>query len=338
MQRTLTVVLSLMIGCGPVGERVESPPVTTGGDTDTDTDADADTDTDTDTDTTDTDTSPYDCDNLPPNPRPVSTLDIQTEEDFDFDAEGYLIYQDNSNLVGRDQTGDFRVISPAVAWDPSAVQVMSDGFIVVGAQDQGSLKLVDPSDGSWTLLIGGLTQPNGVEIGSDDRVYFTEFTVPGRVRWVDRDGTQGTILENTSMPNGLVLSPDEQILYIGGTDGPDTGAILSVHRLGPDSWEDFATVLYSSQGHDFDAVEVDICGNVYTVEYDSGRVVRMSPDGTDPQQLAVVVDPQFWDEYNTLRWGNGIGGWNSKHLYLTNRNHVFPIEVDIEGKPHPTAP
>ena len=332
-----------MIACGPAGEPVDGHGNNggdkTGDDPTVTDDTDEPTPTDTDTDT-DTDTTPpvYDCDNLPPNPRPVQIVDIQTEEDFDFDAEGYLIFQDNNNLAGRDQYGDFRVISPAVASDPSAVQVLSDGFIVVGAQDEGSLKLVDPSNGSFTILVAGLTQPNGVEIGSDDRVYFTEFTNTGRVRWVDRDGTQGTILTNTYMPNGIVLSPDEQILYVGGHDGWNTGAILAINRTGPDTWEDFSTIVYASQGHDFDAVEMDSCGNIYTVEYDTGRVLRISPDGLTVDTLADVVDPNFWNEYNTLRWGNDIGGWKTDFLYLTNRNHIFPIDIAIEGKPHPTMP
>ncbi len=283
------------------------------------------------------DTEIYGCDSLPPSPRPPPELiDIETEEDFDFDAYGYLVHQDNTNLVGHRQNGDFRLIAANVATDPSAVQVLSDGYIVVAAQDQGALLLVDPSDGSSELLIGGLAQPNGVEIGSDDRIYFSEAVATGRVRWVDRDGTSGTILPLTFVPNGLVLSPDEQTLYVGGHSHWSTGAILAVKRLGPDEWENTATVLFGQVGHEFTAVEVDICGNIYGVDYDTGELYRGTPDGTSVELVADVDDPDGGYSYSSIRWGNGVSGWRRDHLYITNRRHIFSLDIAIDGKPNPT--
>ena len=91
-------------------------------------------------------------------------------------------------------------------------------------------------------------------------------------------------------------------------------------------------------GKDFDGVEVDICGNIYTVEYQTGKVVRISPDGADVTVIADIEDPGGWSvEYNSLRWGNGVDGWDPLVLYVTNRSYLFPIEVGIAGKPSPSS-
>jgi len=283
----------------------------------------------------------FDCDDLPEAPYSWDFLSITPEEDFDFDANGQILYQEGPNLVGLDLQGNFEVVSANVSIDPSGVQVMSTGEIIVGDQDGGQLELVNPANGNHIAIVSGLTQPNGIEIGSDDRIYYSEFTTTGRVRWYDpATDEQGIVIEDTYMPNGVVLSPDEQILYVGGhLDGGATAAILAVDRLGPDSWDPEPRILYeTTNGNDYDAVEVDVCGNVYTVEYDGGRVLRIPPEGGVAEPIAQLSDPEpFWLEYNTARWGNGHGGWEEDVLYVTNRNHVFPVYVGVPGKPHPTA-
>lgn len=277
------------------------------------------------------------CDDLP-EPVYLGKLDIQPEEDFDFDSEGFLIYQDVSNLMGTDRDGHNRVIAADVASDPSGVQTTYTGDIVVGAQDVGSLKLVDKDTGVGTVFLGGLTQPNGIEIGFNDRVYFTEFTFGGRVRWIDpATGLQGTIMDDTDMPNGVVLSMDEQKLYVGGQAG-GTATILEFDRIDDDTWDPVPNALFTGGPFsDFDAVEVDECGNVYTIEYSEGRLLRISPDGSTVTEL-LTIDAEGFNEFNSLRWGNGIGGWRRDTLYVTNRLWVWEVRLYVKGKPHPVTP
>jgi sugar lactone lactonase YvrE len=293
--------------------------------------------TDTGEEPTDTGYIEVDCDALP-EPLFLGKLDIQPEEDFDFDSEGFLVYQDFSNLAGTDRDGRTRIIASNVAMDPSGVQVTHTGDIVVGAQDVGALKLVDKDTGLGTTFLGGLTQPNGIEIGENDRVYFTEFTIGGRVRWIDPEtGLQGTIMEGTDMPNGLVLSLDEQKLYVGGQLGGDA-AIMEFARLDDDVWDPISKALFvGGPTSDFDAVEVDECGNVYTVEYNDGRVLRVSPDGSTVTEL-MTIDSAGFNEFNSLRWGNGVGGWRRDTLYVTNRIWVWEIRLFVKGKSHPVSP
>lgn len=289
---------------------------------------------------TGTTTLPADCGNLPAGPRPWSTIGLATEEDFDFDADGYALVQSGGSVIGRDQFGDIKIVSATASWDASGIQVMYSGHVIVGAQDEGALKRVDPITGGDEVVVGSLTQPNGVEIGSDDRVYVSEFTTNGRVSWHDlATGDQGVVIANTFMPNGIVLSPDEQILYVGGSAPNGEPAILAVDRIDQDTWDSAnVRVVWQHAGGDFDGVEVDVCGNIYTVEYTTGKVMRISPDGLNVEILADLDDPNpWWVEFNALRWGNGVGGWDPMVLYVTDRNMLFPVEIGVPGKPSPSS-
>ncbi len=274
-----------------------------------------------------------------PEPTYQDVLDLQPEEDFDFDGDGYMVYQSGSNIAGLSFYGDFKTIATNVAFDPSGVQVTASNQILVGAQDTGTIKLVDADAGTSQVLIGGLTQPNGIEVESTGRVYFTEFTTNGRIRWIDPVTlVQGTIDDDTYMPNGVVLSLDEQTLYVGGNVGVSDAAILAYHRTGPDTWDPVPTLLFDGgPGSDFDAVEVDECGNIYTIEYTLGRLLRISPDGSEVVEL-VTIDAAGFNEFNSIRWGNGIGGWRRDTLYVTNRQNVWQIQTYVLGKRHPATP
>lgn len=331
--------LLLLLSCGSQSEGEYKPRL--GGSTATGTAVGSPTTTPTGSTTTPTKPEPITCDNLPEGPLNWSWLDIQMEEDFDIDQFGYALIQDGGNVIGKNLSGDLKLVSTTASWDASGIQVLHSGGIVIGAQDEGSIKLVDPVTGGAVLLMGNMVQPNGLEVESTDRIYVSEMTIGGSVRWYDvATGDSGAVITGMHMPNGVVLSPDEQTLYIGGhTNAGANGAIWAVDRLGPDTWDAAnARVLHEMPGKDFDGVEVDICGNIYTVEYQTGKVVRISPDGADVTVIADIEDPGGWSvEYNSLRWGNGVDGWDPLVLYVTNRSYLFPIEVGIAGKPSPSS-
>ena len=287
--------------------------------------------TDTTTGTTDTGTA-YDCSTpLSDGPFTLIPYDVQTEEDFDFDGDGYVVYQEGSTLVGRTQSGDQRIYAAGVSGDPAGVQVLYSGDIAVAAQDSGTIERVNPQTGNTTTMISGLIQANGIEVGAGDRLYFTEFTTNGSVRWYDPAlGTGAFINGNLSVPHGLALSPDEQVLYVGGP------SIMAFDRIDVDEWDSVPRILYDGND-DFDGVEVDICGNIYTIEFTTGHLFRVAPDGSEATLLAVLDDPQAgWNAWNSLRWGNDAGGWDSTVLYITNRSNLWAIDLGVPGRPHPS--
>jgi len=325
MNKGVWIALAVF-GCGP--QEVEDTNV---GPVDTDTDTDiVDTDTDTDSDTdSDTDTGPDPCLEAPPSgPRNVQTIAIATEEDFDFDADGWLVYQGQGGILAVKPGGQQEVIAPAFGGDPSGIQILSTGNVVTLDRALGTLRTVVRASGQGTLLLSNLSGPNGVEVESTDRVYMTE-PGPGRVSWYDfASGQTGAVTGQLSLPNNLVLSNDEQTLYVATLNG-----IAEISRNGPDSWNATPTRTIGEGLGNILTVEIDECDNLYTVQ--NNRMYRIFSDGTGYEQIAEIPIGGF---PSSIRWGNGVGDFQRETLYVTMRSVIHAVDVGVRGKKHPTSP
>lgn len=276
------------------------------------------------------DTGPeLDCSVLPPVPAPFITMNqYDTSEDFDFDGSGYLCTVLNQNLACRDQSGDQRLVSPNIAATTAGTRVLPTGDWVVAAPSNETLILIDGVTGGQTVLASGLQYPNGVEVDADNMVYVAEHNA-GRVRQIDAyTGEQWPVANGMTAPNGVILSPDGNTLYVGSFGG---GLIYAVDRLGPHEWDQWRVLFDPASGDGgFDGINVDACGNVYITEYTTGRIYRITPDGS---QTDIVVDlPSGW--IPNLRWGPDIGGWRSDILYVAAWTRVYALDMQIPGKPH----
>ncbi len=78
-----------------------------------------------------------------------------------------------------------------------------------------------------------------------------------------------------------------------------------------------------------DGMAVDACDNVYVSEYVAGEVYRFSPDGEEVE--LVYRSGAQW--IPNMHWGNGIGGWDERTLYVLDRDwgNVHALEVDVMG-------
>jgi hypothetical protein len=266
----------------------------------------------------------------------VDELFLTTEEDFDFDHRGFLIYQGGNDLVGRKYDGTLAVISAGVSVDAAGMQTLSDGNIVVASPDTGDLEHVNRSTGANHVLVGGLSSPNGLEVGPGDTVYFTEY-FGGRVRWTDpATGDGGEISDSIALPNGLAFSPDAQRLYVTANGAGSEGIVMFSRE--DDGFDDGAPFMIGAPGNFFDSVETDICGNVYTVEFSSGTVFRLTPDGLTREVIADLNAIGGNGSYASIKWGSGIGQWETDKLYVTNRQHIFVLDVGIQGTPDALPP
>jgi gluconolactonase len=309
----------------------------TGVDTDTDLTPTGNTGSTAGTGTTGDTAEPFDCSApWPTAPISLTTLTgFSTSEDFDIDGDGYAASIVNSNLVGKDLYGNTKVIAPNVANSTAGTRVLSTGDWVIADVGNGAITLVDASTGGKSLVLAGLAYPNGLEIDADDNVYIGENNADRVIRVNAYNPADIEVVAvGLSEPNGVILSPDGQTLYVGSFGG---GKIYAVDRNPAGGWMPFR-VLYDPVGGDggFDGINVDICGNVYITEFTTGHVYRISPDGL---QTALVADlPSFW--IPNLRWGLGDAGWDADTLYVADRDQgrLFAIEVGIPGKPHILAP
>lgn len=127
------------------------------------------------------------------------------------------------------------------------------------------------------------------------------------------------LMTTQDQPNGISLSPDESILYVGGT-------ALTAHPVMPDGsigeGQPFGDVTSGTDG-----LAVDCAGNVYVAEHALGQLVIFDAAGTRlPGSLsfAQITNVAF-------------GGAENKTLYVTafgdNRGTLHSVEMEVPGYP-----
>jgi sugar lactone lactonase YvrE len=271
------------------------------------------------------------CGPAPAGPFPVTSSDeVHTEEDFDFDPTGLVLSQRFENLIGIERDGTSQIVATQIGYDAAGIRSLPTGEVLVAQPDTGSLQLVDPSTGGSVPLIGSLAYPNGLEVGVDGSVFVSEFVRQGHVRWYDPSTEAFEPIADLEYPNGMVLSPDEQTLYVVSSEGLlgfGASTIYTLQRNPDGSW-DPALTLFRESATTLGGMTTDSCGNLYVIEYNGGRLIRIEPDGTTTD-LATLPGAGTW---SSLRFSPGIGSWPRTEVYATNRRELYGIEVGIEGR------
>ena len=210
--------------------------------------------------------------------------------------------------------------------------MLPSGDFIVTQQNSGAVSRVNIADGSTVNVVTALDFPNGFDVGTDGWAYVSEYANDGRVRQFDPYTGESRVILEITYPNGLALSPDENTLYVATSTtlwGGD-GRIAAIDRdPATGEWIGEPRLVYEA-GQLLDAVTVDVCGNLYTAEYDSGKVVRVRTDGTVEQ--IIDLPSVNWEGYAAIRFGPGIGDWSRTTLYATNRAELHAIELNIEGR------
>ena len=199
-------------------------------------------------------------------------------------------------------------------------------------------------DGSITVVANSykgrqLNRPNDVIVKSDGCIYFTDpwslqraqeewdLEFSGVYRVTADLGRLTLLVSDFVLPNGLTFSPDESVLYINDTrrghirayDMLPTGALaLGTSRI-------FADLRGEREGVP-DGMKVDVEGNVYCGG--SGGVWVMDPSG---KVLGIIVHGK--SATTNIAWGDD--DW--KTLYITSRNELMRIRLNIPGMPVPAG-
>jgi sugar lactone lactonase YvrE len=281
-------------------------------------------------------TEPFDCSAIPSAPFNVWTYEIETTEDFDFDALGSLVFSDWVNLVAVDSYGVFSVISPGIE-DTRGIQVLSDGNVAAAYITQGRVGFTDRLTGSSVTLLSGLSGPNALEIADDDIMYVSETgwfgggsNTPRVVSFDPATGATTVVANGFDYPNGLALNDAQDTLYVAD----NTSGLYRVRKDGAGGWLP-KELLFDPPGTEaYDGIEVDICGNVYLVQFYNGALHRFDPETLQGELLVDLDDSQQF-LWNAIRWGSGRGIWRRDVLYVTDRNKVFAVEVGVPGRRQP---
>ena len=272
----------------------------------------------------------YDCTNPVPVAMPNAVVGtFGPAEDFDLDGDGFSIQVFNGDLTARNKAGDDSfILSPNVATNAAGTRVLVTGDYVVADAFGAGVVLVDGQTGAKDVVYAAANWPNGIELVSDGTILVSEFAANGYVVQFDPYNPQGAtiVANNLPNPNGLVLSPDEQTLYIAASF---TGQILAIDRLPGGGWDQVREL--AAPGGSPQGINVDICGHVYWTD-GTDQILRFN---IDTEQIDVVADLQSGYLPN-LRWGSGWGGWEVDHLYASDRfaQTMYEVYIGIPGKRH----
>lgn len=267
-----------------------------------------------------------------PGDATVHESPILIEEDFDFDGDGNLLTEGSNGLVAIDREGRRRPASGVRIDNMTGVRSTVSGDVAIVDSTAGAIRLIDLRSGGADVIFTGMSYPNGIEAGVDGMLYVAELHPSGVVRQIDPATGIGTVALDHPFTNGIVLSPDEQTLYvgIGGAGLPDT-SIVAVSRRPDGTFDPSTAVTVYVAPSVVASLTVDACGNVYGVSYASGRVFRIDPV---TREVAVIVElgDGGYAAFSALHFSPGLGGWDETALYVSNRmQSLFEIPTGVPG-------
>jgi gluconolactonase len=175
------------------------------------------------------------------------------------------------------------------------------------------------------VLPAGNHTPNDLIMRSDDNVYFTDPNSSGRGLYrlspagaLSGPFTQANAPNAPNAPNGVVLSPDENTLYVGDVQARFVASfdLLADGAIDTES----GSMFVQTQGDTVDGMAVDCAGNVYVGTRTGVEVY--APDGA-----ALGTVPTGESSNATF------GGPDRRTLFVTSRSVLKFVTLGVPGLP-----
>jgi gluconolactonase len=261
--------------------------------------------------------------------------------------QGRLLVSDMQPATGPEgvQPSLIRALTPPDRFDvfvtdsgSNGLALSTDGTSVLAAtHDQRSVSSYQLSDGTRGVVAQAFqgrrfNSPNDLTVRGDGTVYFTDPNfqrgnrpdeMAGRTGVFRVNGDGVFLVDDTiAQPNGVVLSPDGNTLYVGGNSA---GKIYKYEVLA-DGTTGPRTEFASLSGPD--GATIDCAGNLYWASYADGRVHVFSPGGSE---LGTVTAGR-----NTTN--AAFGGADGRTLYITSGTWgdfgVYQVQLNVPGWPY----
>lgn len=260
----------------------------------------------------------------------------------------YLLFSDipgNRIVKWSEDTGASTFLEPILAADANTGAGGGSNGLTLDAErrlliaEHGNRRIArlneDMSRSTVADNYGGnrFSSPNDLILHSDGSLYFTDppYGLPEQdldpqkqMTWngvyrLTRAG-QVQLLTHQTRPNGLALSPDENILYVNNSH-PDDRSIVAYPVLEDGALGDgilFLDVSQHSTPGSPDGIKVDKNGNLWTTG--PGGVWVLSPSGEHLGTISPDEQP------SNLAFGD-----DGKTLYMTARTGVYRVRLLAEG-------
>ncbi len=216
--------------------------------------------------------------------------------------------------------------------EPTGMKILADGSALVTDQMRGLVR-IDFTSGKVDAVAArryaeGYRGLNDLCLSSKGQVYFTEtgfsdMSEPtGRVYRLDPDGTQHVLIRNGPGPNGVVLSPDENTLYVGMTRA---NAIWRCPLMLDGGSTKVSAFVNLSGGQGPDGIAMDEAGGLAVAHVGLGVVWVFDAKG----EPALRIESPVGDLTTNLVFG----GPDRRTLFITEAHSgsVLAARVDVPG-------
>jgi len=247
-----------------------------------------------------------------------------------FDREGnlYIVNIPYGQVLRISPSGEFTLVA-TYDGEPNGLKIHSDGRIFLADHKQG-LMVLDPAAGTVGVHFDRPNRErfkglNDLIFDSHGNLYFTDqgetgmHDPTGRLYRLHPNGRLDLLLDNVPSPNGLVLTPDEHILYLAVTRG---NAVWRV-PLNPDgSVGRVGIFIQLSGGTGPDGMAIDSEGNLAVCHVGMGSVWLFSKFGRPLYEL-----PSCAGHATT---NAAYGGPDGKTLYITESETGTILKAQME--------
>ena len=169
-----------------------------------------------------------------------------------------------------------------------------------------------------TVYLASAGSPNGLTMGPDGALYYSNFSASGHVyRVVDGMRTQVTTM-TIRQPNGVAFHRDGSLYVDSYADGSLIKLTLAANR--ETARETVATGLGNPDGLAFDAMD-----RIYIGDNSGGRLIRLDADGSNPEVLQRGIPAAANIEF-------GAGALPCTDIYVASGGALARYEMgDVAG-------
>lgn len=252
-----------------------------------------------------------------------------------FDREGNLWCVDIAygRIFRVAADGRFEVM---IAYDgePNGLAFHADGRLFIADYKNG-IMVIDPASRKIAPFLQRhnlerLKAVNDLTFSRTGDLYFTDQGLTGlhdptgRVFRVRTDGTIDLLLDNVPSPNGLVLSPDEQVLYVAVTRA---NAIWRIPLLSGGGVAKVGLFVQLTGGLGPDGLAIDREGGLAICHIGLGCIWLMTPTGEPSLR---IDSPAGCHTTNAA-----FGGAEGKTLFITESETgtLLKCDVPVAGQP-----
>jgi gluconolactonase len=261
------------------------------------------------------------------------------------DSKGTLYFTSRGTYKGivswTAKDGAKPYLAVATKEGPGGLWVDDNDNIFVTATGEQQILKVTPDKKVSVVAEGFDAMPPGVSKGPNDlvvhpngTVYFTapngyDGTAPkGTIYEIPPGGKAKVFSQEITGPNGIILSPDRQSLYVAHNTAENTSKIVSF-QLNADGSHTAAKEIATIEPCQADGMDVDELGNIWLTCYSHGTAYRLTPSG---QILEKITTEQ--KALTNIKFGRGA---DNRTLYMTSSDmarvtgYVYKATVKSPG-------